>query len=375
MISRRNGEKRFGEIGSIVIQGVLFLQIFALIIFGLSSYFSDKFLPMFMESDEVYAAAHEYLSWRTYGFFFAFFNVMFRAFYVGIARTSVLTLNAVIMSIFNVIFDYGLIFGNLGMPEMGIAGAGLASVLAELISIIFFVVYTYKTVDLQKYGFRKMSFDLSIVKRILNISIFTMAQYAVSQSTWFIFFVAIENHGSRDLAITNIIRTFYMMFFIPMNSLSTTANTLVGNTMGAGRINEVIPLVKRISLLNLGIMVAIGIVIAIAPQFWISLIASNKDMTLISDSVNALLVLLTALPICSLSCVIFNSISGTGNTQKALWFEVITIVIYVIAMYFIIIKGKAPVAICWLVEHIYWGVLLILSFLYLKYGKWMNKKI
>lgn len=375
IISRRNGAQRFKEIGNIVIQGAIFLQIFALIIFTLSSIFSNQLLPYFIKSKEIYAAAHEYLQWRSYGFFFAFFNIMFRAFYVGIARTPVLTYNAIIMSVVNVICDYMLIFGNFGMPQMGVAGAGLASVISEFVSVIFFLVYTYKTVDLEKFGFRRMKFDFSIVKNILNISIFTVAQYAVSQSTWFIFFIAMEHHGARALAVTNIVRTFYVMFFIPMNALSTTANTLVGNTMGANRIDDVIPLIKRISILSLSIIVIVAGIIAIAPKFWISCIASEKDMTLVSDTVNALIVLLTALPICSLSSVLFNSISGTGNTRIALNLEMITMVLYMSGIGLIVFYLQASVAVCWTVEHIYWGSLLILSYLYLKFGNWRTKRV
>lgn len=375
MIGRRNGERNFDQIGSIVAQGMMFLLVFAALLYLASNFFSRNLLPVFIKSPLVYEAAGTYLSWRTFGFFFASINIMFRAFYVGVARTSVLTLNAVVMAIVNIIFDYGLIFGNLGMPEMGIAGAAIASVIAEMASVIFFAIYTFVTVDLEKYGFHKIKFEFTMVKRILNISIFTMIQYAISSSTWFIFFLAIENHGERALAITNIVRTFYMMYFIPMNSLSTAANTLVSNTIGAGKYNEVLSLIKRICLLNLAIVVVMGIITMVKAEFWISLIASDNDLSLVKETVIPLLVLILGLPICSLGTVLFNSISGTGNTRAALVFETITIVFYVLAMYIIVIYNQASVAVCWTVEYVYWGMLMILSFLYLTRGKWQNKKI
>ena len=375
MIGRRNGEKNYDQVGTIVLQGMMFLLVFAALLYGLSNIFSKTLLPTLIKSHHVYEAASEYLEWRTFGFFFASVNIMFRAFYVGIARTSVLTLNAAVMTVVNIIFDYLLIFGNFGFPQLGIAGAGMASVIAEISSILFFVIYTFKTVDLEKYGFHKMKFRFSVIKRILNISVFTMAQYAISMSTWFIFFLAIENHGERDLAITNIIRTFYMIYFIPMNALSTTANTLVSNTIGSKKYEEVWPLIKRISLLNLGIVILMGIFTLVKADFWIGLIASNKDLSLIQETITPLIVLVFALPICSLGTVLFNSISGTGNTRWALIFELITIVFYVGAMYVIVIQNKSSVAVCWTVEYIYWGTLMVLSYLYLTRGKWQNKNI
>src|SRR3712207_9077719 len=82
-------------------------------------------------SEPIYEGTMEFLEWRIYGFFFAAVNVMFRALYIGITRTKVLTINAAVMALINVILDYALIFGNFGLPEMGIKGAAIASVLAE----------------------------------------------------------------------------------------------------------------------------------------------------------------------------------------------------------------------------------------------------
>ncbi|MBB4034606.1 putative MATE family efflux protein [Dysgonomonas hofstadii] len=375
IISRRNGEQNYDKIGSIVIQGAIFLQMFALILFFLSQFLLENVLANFLKSPEVYAATEQYLSWRIYGFFFAVINVMFRAFYVGIARTKVLTYNAIAMAVANIIGDYVLIFGKFGFPEMGIEGAAIASVLSEIVSVLFFFIYTFITVDFKKYGFVKMKFRMSIIKSILNISSFTMVQYLISMSTWFIFFVAIEQHSEDALKITNLVRSFYMVFFIPMNALATTANTLVGNTIGMGNQKGVLPLIKKICLLNLGIIIFMIAFTLIAPEFWISFIAPKDQASLIGQTVTPLIVLMFSLPISAIGTVVFNSISGTGNTKIALILECITMVIYVGAMFWIVIYKQMSVAACWAVEYFYWVPLAIFSIIYLTKAKWQNKSV
>ncbi len=374
LIGRRNGEGNYSKIGEIMLQGILFLVVPAVLLIIVFKTWMPYFIPNMFESHDIANAVVEYLDWRVLGFVFAFSNAMFRAFYVGIARTKVLIWNSITMAVVNVILDYGFIFGNLGLPEMGIAGAAFASVLAELSSTIFFVIFTKKTVDLVKYGFNHFSFQWGVIKKILDISVFMMIQYAFSIGTWMMFFLFIENYmGERSLAVSNIIRSFYMILTIPANALASTTNTLVSNTIGAKRLNEVMPLIKRITIMSFVLILAIILFSVIFTRPLISIYTDNSS--LIDDTVLPFWVLLSALPIYSVSCVVFNGLSGTGNTRTALSFEIVTLVFYVTYMSYIIVHKHYDVSVAWTSEHIYWSSLLIFSFLYMRSGKWKNKDI
>lgn len=374
LIGRRNGEGNYNQIGDIVIQGSIFLLIPAMLLIPLLRYGAGVWLPSLFESAHVAGAVTEYLEWRVFGLVFAFINLMFRAFYIGIARTKVLTINAVVMALVNVVFDYGLIFGNLGMPEMGIGGAAIASVIAEFSSTLFFVVHTRKTVDPEKYGFTKIRFQWQVIKRVLNISIFMMVQYLFSIGTWMLFFLFIENYmGERSLAVSNIVRSFYTIFTIPSHAIGSTTGTMVSNTIGAGRNDEVAGLIRRLSLISLGVMGIVVAVISVFPRVMIHIY--TDDPLLIQDTVMPLYVLISSLPLYSVGTVLFSAVSGTGNTRTALRFEIFTLLFYVSYMWFVIIYLRASVAAAWTTEHVYWLFLTILSYFYLRSGRWKDRKI
>ena len=139
LIARRNGEGRYKDVGPVMIQGGIFLLGLAVLMFGLTHLLAPSIVRLLISSDSIFDATMEFLNWRIWGFFFAFVNVMFRALYIGITRTKVLTMNAVVMALVNVLLDYILIFGKFGMPEMGIKGAAVASVMAEAASLAFFL--------------------------------------------------------------------------------------------------------------------------------------------------------------------------------------------------------------------------------------------
>lgn len=374
LIGRRNGEGNFNQIGDIVMQGSIFLLIPALLFIPLLRYGAGAWLPSLFESAEVAGAVTEYLEWRVFGLVFAFINVMFRAFYIGIARTKVLTINALVMALVNVVFDYGLIFGNLGMPEMGIGGAAIASVIAEFASTLFFFFYTRKTVDPEKYGFTKIRFQWSVIKRVLDVSIFMMVQYLFSIGTWMLFFLFIENYmGERSLAVTNIVRSFYTIFTIPSHAIGSTTGTMVSNTIGAGKDDEMAGLIRRLSLISLGVMGVVVLIVSIFPRAMIHIY--TDDPSLIQDTVLPLYVLISSLPLYSVGTVLFSAVSGTGNTRTALRFEIFTLLFYVSYMWLIIIHLRASVAAAWTTEHVYWLFLTVLSYFYLRSGRWKDRKI
>ncbi|MDR0421444.1 MAG: MATE family efflux transporter [Proteiniphilum sp.] len=374
LIGRRNGEGNYAQIGDTVVQGAIFLLIPATLLIPLLRHAAVRWLPALFESAAVAAAVTDYLRWRIFGIVFAFVNLMFRAFYIGTARTKVLTLNAVIMAVTNVVFDYGLIFGKMGMPEMGIAGAALASVIAEFVSAAFLLIYTRRTVDTDKYGFGKIAFRWPVIKKVLDISVFMMAQYLFSIGTWMLFFLFIENYmGERSLAVTNIVRSFYTILTIPPQALGSVAGTLVSNTIGAGRLNDVSHLARRITLVSLGVTLGVTAVVFAFPRTMIHVY--TDDPALVSDTVLPLCVLLSSLPLYSIGMILLNVVSGTGNTRTTLKFEIITLLFYLFYMWLVIIRLRLSVAVAWTTEHVYWLSLALLSHFYLRSGKWRGKDI
>ncbi|MDH6305606.1 putative MATE family efflux protein [Parabacteroides sp. PF5-5] len=374
LIARRNGERAYDQVGPVMIQGVFFLFALAIVLYSFTRIFSTDILQVLISSDTILEATASFLNIRMAGLFFSYINVMFRALFVGITRTKVLTLNAVLMAVTNIILDYLLIFGHGGFPEMGLEGAAIASVAAEAVSIVFFVTYTFLTVDLKKYGLNKLvSFDFKLLKRILDISIFTMLQYFVSMSTFLLFFLAVERIGQSELAVANIVRSIYIVMFIPVNSLSTTTNSLVSNLIGAGNTNQVIPIIRKIARFSLAIMAVCSAIICLIPEYIASIY--TNDAFLIASSIPSIYVIAGAMLLSAVSNICFNGVSGTGNTRPALLMELLTLVFYCIYIYVIGMRLKMPVHVCFTSELIYYGLLFIFSALYLKSGKWQNKKI
>ena len=327
LMARRNGEKRYSEIGDIFYQGVYFMIFLAAAAFTLTELITPWLLPKILSSQNIYAAAESYIHWRAFGFFFSFVAVMFRAFFVGTTQTKTLTLNSLVMVGSNIVFNYILIFGKLGFPALGIAGAAIGSSLAELVSLIFFITYTVRKIDLKKYGLNRFSsFNTDKLRRILNVSLWTMIQNFVSLSTWFIFFLYVEHLGERPLAITNIIRNISGITFMIISAFASTCGSLVSNQIGAGKADSVACTVHQHIKLALSIVLPLTILFAVFPTVVLGIYTDMPD--LIEASIPSLLVFCTTTWLTAASNIYFQSVSGTGNTRMAFMLELSTLVIY-----------------------------------------------
>ncbi|HJN06441.1 MAG TPA: MATE family efflux transporter [Bacteroidales bacterium] len=374
IIARRLGEGKFKDIGEIVIHTIIFLTFLAILIFILLKYVSVDLLRFSIDSTAIYTDSIAFLDIRAYGIFFAFINMAFRSFYVGIAKTKVITYTTLVLAAVNIFLDYGLIFGNLGMPEMGIRGAALASVVAEISAMIFFVIYTLTIIDYKKYDlFCFARFRLEKLAKIFGVSIPMMIQQFVSLSVWFVFFLFVEKIGEMALAVSNIIRSVYVIAMIPIWGFAATTNTLVSYLIGQKRQDEVFSLIYRITLMSFcGVLIIVSFGLFF-PRMIIEIYTNQKE--LIDMGAPVLYIVNIGALFLSVGFVLLNSVSGTGKTTISLSIEIIVLLIYVSYIYVLIFVFKTDVFGAWTSELVYGFLLSIASWGYLKSKHWLKSKI
>ena len=373
IIARRFGEGNYGRIGIIFEHGSLFVLILGSILFSILYFFSDQLLYLLIDSQNIYDASIEYIKYRRYGIIFVCFNFLYRALYIGISNTKVITYSTIIMAVVNILLDYCLIFGNFGFPEMGISGAALASFCAEVSAFIFFTVYSYITLTKKDYGMFKIhKLESELMGRILRVATPTMIQKLFSFSVWFIFFILIEKMGETATGISSIVRSVYMILITPCFAFATTTNTVVSRIIGEGHSDQVFSTVLKILKNCLLCTIPIMVLVAIFPM---------QIVRIYTDDINlAQLVIPSIYVICAgtifqgIGNAYFEAVSGTGNTTAALYLEAVILVIY-IAFIWAMTHLTTHVHWVWTAEILYGALLGIFCYIYMKFAKWDKKHI
>lgn len=374
VIARRFGEGNYARVGKTFDHALYFLLILSILLLGFMQIQAPPILKEIVQSDAIFQASTDYISVRAWGILFACVNLLFRAFYIGIAKTKVISWSTAFMAVINIFLDYALIFGELGLPEMGIKGAALASVIAEACVLIFFLIYTFKKTPLNKYKlFAFPKIDKDLYTRLLKVSFPMMVQNFLALSCWFVFFLLVEKMGERELAISNIIRSIYVLIMVPVWAFASAANTLVSQVLGEGEPKEVIPVIFRtIKLSFLAVLALVGVSL-LSPELVISIY--TEEPSLILETKPVLYVIFGAALLFPIAITLFQGVSGTGNTFHAMLIEIVVLACYLGGVYTLIEVFELPISGVWISEYFYAGFLAFGSWLYLRFANWKESKV
>jgi len=374
IVARRYGEKKYKDIGNTLHHAAIFMLPVAISILIIYLIFGNSFFHSFLKSKDVENGVRDFMMFRIWGILFAFINILFKAFYTGVQKTRIIGTSSLIIAVTNIFFDFSLIFGHFGLPCMGVAGAGLASVIAEIAGTIFFIFYTSSRSDINEFRLTSFSrFEFSKLKRIFKVASPVMLQFSISFGGWFVFFALVEQMGEVQLAVSNIMRTFYMIVLLPIWGYASATNTLVSFKIGSSKTNEIGPMVRKTLWLSLASVSILVFLTDIFSQYFFKIY--TNDQILLQACYPVLIVVSISSILVSTAFILFNVVSGAGKTVVTLITEFIVISIYVAWTFFLVHSGKASIAQVWTSEILYGLFMGSISGLYLKFGNWRKSVV
>lgn len=374
LISRRAGENRPDEIGKIFNQGVLIALSIAtvgiLLTFLVAPYIFKTFLPESQATPVIH-----FLYIRILGLPFLYIYQMRNALLVGINQSKYLVAGTLAETVANVFFDYVLIYGALGFPAMGFNGAAVASIIAEFTGMfVIFMVLRQKGITRTYSLFQSIQLDKTNAQLILKISGPLIFQHAISIVSWFFFYMLVARNATQTgLAISTTMRTVFGFFGTFIWALASTTNTMVSNIIGQGKKDQVVSLVTKIMMLSFSIAAFVCIILNTFPHFYLSLF--RTDATFISEGIPVVRAVAFAMLFMSFGTIWLNAVTGTGNSRVTFLIELAAIVFYSIYVFLVLEVFKLGILWGWMSELLYWTILFLLSYLYIRGNKWKKMTI
>jgi len=372
LIARRAGQDRPQDIGRIFFHGIWIALAIAALGILVTLTIAPSILRASIHEAEISAQAISFLRIRIWGLPLLYLYVMRNALLVGTNQTRFLVWGTLAEALTNIVLDYGLIYGELGLPELGFNGAAYASIIAEGTGlVVIYAVIRMKGIHKTFAFFDNVKWDGSLAKLILIKSSPLIAQFSISIITWEYFYILMEHHGERSLAIANAMRNIFGLFGIFSWAFASTTNTMVSNIIGQGREDEVMTVVMKIVRCSFSISLVMFLLLNIWPEWFLSFYGQRDDF--IRDAIPVVRVVSIALLMMSFGPVWLNAVTGTGNTTVNLLIEMITLFVYVIYVYLVLEYYQMSITWGWASEWVYWLSMFSMAYFYMKSGRWKNK--
>jgi MATE family multidrug resistance protein len=252
---------------------------------------------------------------------------VFSAFFAGRGRTVIVMCVNLGAMVGNGLLDYTLIFGKFGLPAFGMAGAALATVLANILSCGVFAWLTYREARQHRYPFREYwRWNTELIWRMLRYGLPNGVQLLADVGAYLVFIVMTGVIGERELAATNLAFNLNSMAFIPMIGLGTAVLTLVGRRIGEQRPELAVRTTWLAIGLSAGYMLFFGILYVGVPEVLLApyaLFAEGSDrpeeFAHIQPIVIVLLRFVAAYSFFDAMAIIFGSaVRGAGDVRFSL---------------------------------------------------------
>ncbi len=322
---------------------------------------------------KAYPVEIEFLKIRIMGLPFLFLFQMGNAFLVSSLNSRWLMVGFIFEAGLNIILDYLLIKGRFGFPALGFNGAAWASVFAEFTGMVVVLIVLFRTGLKKQYGLLTTNkYDKVITKQILKISAPLMLQYVISVTTWLIFFLLIEGrHDETAKAISNTMRNVFGLTGVFVWAFASTTNVMVSNLIGQKREDKVLEAINKITLLSIGLCLSMCLLVNIFPGVFFGLFGQDEEF--IEQGIPVLRVVSVGLMFMSIGNIWLNGVTGTAKTKMNLFIEIIAITVYLVYTWYFIKVDYRSLAWAWSNEVVYWFTIFIMSFIYLRSGKWKTK--
>lgn len=327
LIARNKGTNDKKQANLVVRQGLLF-TFCATIILSILGFIFAKPMVIFMGSTEAIVTkwATQYLQIQMIGFLsFALTSTItasLRA--VGDSKTSMVY--NLIANVVNVIFNWLLIYGNLGFPEMGVAGASLATVFGQVVAfVIAFVVI------IRGNGFLKLDFKLGfkpnklVLENMVNIGFPAMIEQLLMRAGVIIFAKTVASLGTTAYATHQVCMNIQALSFMTGQAFAVSATTLMGQSLGKRRTDMAQAYCSRTRTVGFIFSLVLAAVFIFFGGDIVGLYNSDSEIIRVGGTIMLFVAFLQ--PFQSSQFIISGALRGAGDTKATAIYTCITMLI------------------------------------------------
>jgi putative MATE family efflux protein len=308
----------------------------------LNANYIDNLLILFGCTPETFVLSKQYLHIILLGCIFTFIPMILGNIIQGEGNTFFPMFVSLIGIALNVIFDPLLIFGFGSFEGMGLKGAAIASVAAEIISSIIIIIYILKKRSFLTWAITNFSPSLKILIDIYKVGIPAMIMEVTGVVIMAFLNRVLAGFSCTAIATLGIFLRVRSLIYMPVYGLAQGAMPIAGFAYGVKNLDRVKETIIKVSVLAFLIMGGAWILIQFYPVWIMDFFSDEPALTLLG--ITCLRMATLFLPLMGPLTVLYSVLQALGKGTTAMWLSLIRQVIFflpllVILPHYLSLKG------------------------------------
>ncbi|MEZ6197897.1 MAG: MATE family efflux transporter [Planctomycetota bacterium] len=365
LTARRFGEDRPQECGKILDNGLVLAFAIGIGAGLLGLFLAPPLCSLLVRDPEVARLSSEYLIVRWGGVVTLTTLWVLKGYYFGLGITRIDLWISLGMNLVNIFLNWVLLFGNLGSPAFGLAGAAWASVASTGMAAIIYLWHASGAARRERFGHLRLAgIETERMMAIVRLSApRAMAGLAFGGSI--LFFKLIADHASEaGLAASTAIWRFTGVAVLASIAIGSAAASLVGHELGAGRPERAEVVAREATRIGMMISAAIGLVVVAMPDLVMRIF--SEDPAVISAGAPGLRLIAVFLFVDAGGIILARVLSSAGCVLYVMTMEFLVSLVLMLGAAFYLVRhhpdNLAAVWLSWAVYMVGWYLAMALKF-------------
>ena len=374
IVSRRFGAKQPKRASDAAFQAII-IAVGIGILLGVSGlYFAGDILSLMGGEPELIAEGVSYAEIMYAGNISIILLFMINAIFRGAGDPAIAMRSLWLANGFNIILDPLLIFGIGIFPEMGVAGAAVATTTGRSIGVLYQLYHLFNGSSIIRLGIENLVLRWKTIREIFAISFGGVAQFLIESASWIFLVRVVSFFGTEALAGYTIAFRVIVFTLLPSWGMANAAATLVGQNLGAKQPERAEISVWRTAMYNALFLVLVSSIFFI---FSADILRFFTDEVAVRDiGTSALRIICAGYIFFSYGMVISQAFNGAGDTKTPMWISLIVFWIVQIPLaYYLAVEldwKSDGVFFCIAFAHSLYAIIAIILF---RRGKWKLKEV
>jgi multidrug resistance protein, MATE family len=380
-VAQYTGAEAHTRVGASLWQGIYFSLMAAFVIASLC-FFSEMIFDWIGHSPHIRALEVTYFNILTLGGGLVILGSAMACFYTGRGLTRVVMLVHMAGALINIPLDYCLINGVGPFPELGIAGAATATLIAYASIVVMLALLIFGKYNRKRFAtWQARKFDKELFGRLMRYGVPSGLQFFLEIFGFTFFIQMLGRLGDLELAASNIVLSIESLSFLPMVGFHIGNATLVGQAVGKGCPEEGAYATTSALHLTLAYMILVSALFVLTPGPLLSLFkAGDHSAEHYEKIMNLGVILLRFVAVfCffdALNLIFSGAIKGAGDTRFIMWtIAILSLGVMIVPVYIALEVMGRGLYTAWTLATVYVCALGVAFMLRYRQGKWKKMRV